>query len=691
MPKIINVGADLRVGDTSTSVTGGTSQTRSWVLRGAGGNDIAFVLSTFTAAGVATPAMTPTVEFRKNLVGAWTTATKTGAGTVPIASGSHTITDFMPFTWVDGDRVEVRITSAVTVNMPQTTYEINEVGDTAGARYTPSGILSTQPDGAISVVGFGDSISAGTGRTTGQAYKLGVINTAYRLTAPCVSLVVPGGLLSSFVALGGSASFLAWLTAINPTDIFQEASINDIGAARTADQIAADASTMATRFATAVPGVRTWQTTTTPNNNTAVNGAPFMQRTRFNELVRAGIVGYAGFVDLARRLESARNSNAWVNNSFTTDNTHLTDSGYDATIEAFPTVAELTSRAASVPAVATSADSGSLFTFDVVGRRQSGTPAVVSVRRLGDGLSLPASSVTLTALGRGEVLVSRASGLVPCVAIIDLDSAAALPGEPSSLRFRAVILGTSAFSLVSVVDPRNGELIVGTQPTITDSVGVRPLHHYGYGSYVLPNENGGTVALDPAGWYSAALGTLTIAATPASFSAPTVVEISDRIERTGGPLALVKTITDRVATLIGQIGTSGVWRFLQSAFPTAPSGWGPALFGAADIEWELQPIGPAIIPSTSVEYVKCAVEARRSGRVLDPTAYELEFAFVESIADLPSATYYPAEWDEDGVARLLIGPGQTPALAAGLYLWYVRVATSPETTVRRLPLQLRIE
>jgi lysophospholipase L1-like esterase len=567
MPKIINVGADLRVGDTSTSVTGGTAQTRSWPLRGNGGTDIALVLSAFTAAGVATPAMTLTVEFRKNLTGAWTFATKNGSAPIVVASGSHTVTDMMPLVWADGDRLEVRITSAATVNMPQTTYEINEVGDTAGARYTPSGILSTQPDDVISIVGFGDSISAGTGRTTGQAYKLGVINTAYRSSAPCVSLVVPGGLLSSFVALGGSASFLAWLTAINPTDIFQEASINDIGAARTADQIAGDAATMATRFATAVPGVRTWQTTTTPNNNTAVNGAPFMQRTRFNELVRAGIVGYAGFVDLARRLESARNSNAWVNNSFTTDNTHPTDSGYDATIEAFPTVAELTSRAASVPAVSTSVDSGSLFTFDVVGRRSSGTPAVLSVRRLGDGLSLPTTSVTLTALGRGEVLVSRASGLVPCVAIIDLDSTAALPGEPSSLRFRAVVLGTSAFSLVSVVDPRNGEIVVGTQPTLTDSSGVRPLHHYGYGSYAFSDGSGGTVVLDPAGWYSAALGTLQL-------PAPTPVEVSDRIERTGGLLSLLKIASDRFATLIEQIGSTGVWRLAQSAFPTAPSGYG---------------------------------------------------------------------------------------------------------------------
>jgi hypothetical protein len=124
---------------------------------------------------------------------------------------------------------------------------------------------------------------------------------------------------------------------------------------------------------------------------------------------------------------------------------------------------------------------------------------------------------------------------------------------------------------------------------------------------------------------------------------------------------------------------------------TPPPGYGPAVYGAADVEWEFQPIGPAIIPSTSVEYVKCAVEARRSGRVLDPTAYTLEFAFVESIADLPSATYYPAEWDEDGVARLLIGPGTDIELSAGLYLWYVRVASAPETTVRRLPLQLRIE
>jgi lysophospholipase L1-like esterase len=113
-------------------------------------------------------------------------------------------------------------------------------------------------------------------------------------------------------------------------------------------------------------------------------------------------------------------------------------------------------------------------------------------------------------------------------------------------------------------------------------------------------------------------------------------------------------------------------------------------FAAADLDWDFGIACDTAFPSLSVEFVKTTVKASIAGRIADPSPYAVEFAFVADTDDLATATWHATEWDDAGRVRLLVGPGEVE-LAAANYFWYVRVASSPETTTRRLPTVLRIE
>lgn len=126
----------------------------------------------------------------------------------------------------------------------------------------------------------------------------------------------------------------------------------------------------------------------------------------------------------------------------------------------------------------------------------------------------------------------------------------------------------------------------------------------------------------------------------------------------------------------------------------APAGYGPATVQDADIDWsfEAKPTsgGNFVLQSQSVEFLKVLPSASIGGRLIDPTVYSLEFAFLVDSSTVDSATWHATEWDDNGCARLLMGPSNT-ILTAGAYFWYVRVASSPETTICRLPQVLRVE
>ncbi|MCW2920013.1 MAG: hypothetical protein JWN52_8081 [Actinomycetia bacterium] len=84
------------------------------------------------------------------------------------------------------------------------------------------------------------------------------------------------------------------------------------------------------------------------------------------------------------------------------------------------------------------------------------------------------------------------------------------------------------------------------------------------------------------------------------------------------------------------------------------------------------------IPALSVEYLHVAVTAN-----VTLTALTVEMAVIRDGTALSSSDFHTAAWSA-GEAVMLVGPGQTVTLTAGLsYNVYVRVASSPEIPVMR--------
>jgi hypothetical protein len=83
------------------------------------------------------------------------------------------------------------------------------------------------------------------------------------------------------------------------------------------------------------------------------------------------------------------------------------------------------------------------------------------------------------------------------------------------------------------------------------------------------------------------------------------------------------------------------------------------------------------LPASSVEYVKTTVTASE-----DPTSQPPEFAFTTTEAP---TVWIEGEWVDDTTydARLLVGPGTTAVLTAGLWFCWLKITDSPEVPVRR--------
>ncbi len=161
---------------------------------------------------------------------------------------------------------------------------------------------------------------------------------------------------------------------------------------------------------------------------------------------------------------------------------------------------------------------------------------------------------------------------------------------------------------------------------------------------------------------------------------------------TATTLTLVPPLTNpatliQAATLSASVGGETVSTPLAVGLDGVPV---DVALGASDIDWLFEALGALDVSALSVEFLKLSVSARRGTRVVDPTEHPLEMAFVASPSALGTATWHSAEWDDSGRARLLIGPGHVE-LSVGAYYWYVRVASAPETTIKRLPSVLRIE
>jgi hypothetical protein len=95
---------------------------------------------------------------------------------------------------------------------------------------------------------------------------------------------------------------------------------------------------------------------------------------------------------------------------------------------------------------------------------------------------------------------------------------------------------------------------------------------------------------------------------------------------------------------------------------------------------------PAEYDSTSVEYIKCRVEKRINGVVVDPSADVVSMAFTLTKTGT-GASFKSADWETTSQGyyiRCLVGPGGgTVTLVAGksYYVW-VKITDSPEIPVK---------
>lgn len=83
------------------------------------------------------------------------------------------------------------------------------------------------------------------------------------------------------------------------------------------------------------------------------------------------------------------------------------------------------------------------------------------------------------------------------------------------------------------------------------------------------------------------------------------------------------------------------------------------------------------ISSLSKEYLLMPVTA--SVNVLDDT---VQWAFTDPSVDPTSWT--AGDWDADGKARILVGPGGAVTLSKGLRDVWLKITDSPEIPVRRV-------
>ncbi len=95
-------------------------------------------------------------------------------------------------------------------------------------------------------------------------------------------------------------------------------------------------------------------------------------------------------------------------------------------------------------------------------------------------------------------------------------------------------------------------------------------------------------------------------------------------------------------------------------------------------------------PSTSLEYVSCAVSGKVAGELVDVSLDTVAFAFTQG-SDDPS-TFYAGSWEVDETttpttytALCLVGPGGAVTLTAGNWSVWVKVTDNPEVPILQVP------
>jgi hypothetical protein len=93
---------------------------------------------------------------------------------------------------------------------------------------------------------------------------------------------------------------------------------------------------------------------------------------------------------------------------------------------------------------------------------------------------------------------------------------------------------------------------------------------------------------------------------------------------------------------------------------------------------------PDTVYSGSLEYVQCVVQVSAGNEAYNPTADEVQFAFVQG-SSYPS-TWYTGSWTQNlqsqYVAQCLIGPAGTVTLTPAQWTVWVKITDDPEIPIR---------
>lgn len=92
--------------------------------------------------------------------------------------------------------------------------------------------------------------------------------------------------------------------------------------------------------------------------------------------------------------------------------------------------------------------------------------------------------------------------------------------------------------------------------------------------------------------------------------------------------------------------------------------------------------------AASLEYVQANITASKQGAAYNPTADNVQFAFVAPGESLIGAQWLTGSWDGTTprtsgvyVCQCLVGPGGTTQLAPGIYDYAIKITDSPEVPV----------
>lgn len=196
--------------------------------------------------------------------------------------------------------------------------------------YAPIAIIGMTSTASFALIG--DSKCFGANDTfSGGTSAVGELARSFGDSYPHINLGISSTNAYEIVANGTSGNRTQ--VARYCSHVLCQLGINDITNNHTAATLLADVQTIRSYFpsrpffqCTLAPHTTSTDSWATTANQTVLTSES--QRIAFNNIVRAGIAGHGGFIEIADQVESARDSGLWMAPGYTPDGLHESASGY---------------------------------------------------------------------------------------------------------------------------------------------------------------------------------------------------------------------------------------------------------------------------------------------------------------------------------------------------------------------------